>query len=730
MSSKTQFKTFPGKVKSWDDQTLTIEHFISTETQDSGGDIMLADGMKMRGKPVVLFQHGQDPKFGNEPIAKVLDIRVGIDGGKKGLIAKTQFYDGTHLTPPDSTGRRLYEKARDDVMPNWSIGFNSTKEKPCQGGRVVEEWELHEYSQVAVGMNAGANTLHNAGALCLKIMIKEDEEAPEGFKDLAEFIAKTEEMTYEAGQEMSCIGGKCLDDAATHSARAHDLSHGRKSEKGGQGSGNFGHSGRPGAIGGSGGGGDSGTQVAQEELQEAMGKMGISEEHAAELAPELHQIAEDHIENMWADGRRGVDKEAVKDEVADTLHNHGEAVWAAAGYSHSPDESTGADQDKYVAALDKLTGKISSVVGQQIRTGLEDIREEARQSRGKSFNLKPYPSEHACRLAEPSTMDRFRRQNGAQEHDGKKYDVIYGHVKSSGKWVQQAYRYPKDTWSADAAAAHCKSHDGSFEAASTEKVLAIKSKKPSHKLAHKAVHSFHKEFMEDLKSFKEDDLEDMGVNGCAKEAMEDFSDNVAPHVEKYIKCVREMSKDDELEDDETMPPLEGTEEPERKGGPGSGRYPAGSGKYPNDNDTANTASLEEKSYHKAHRALHEARNEMIKAIHACKADKSCVPSQKADELIAAHHEAAFPHAKEFIKTWHSSHKPETKPAPDPADAEKVKVIKLKPQAQPKTLKVSTKAAQKTVITPELVKELIASGVVSMQEAIREDLRKLAGKVTK
>jgi len=81
---------------------------------------------------------------------------------------------------------------------------------------------------------------------------------------------------------------------------------------------------------------------------------------------------------------------------------------------------------------------------------------------------KPYPNEHSCRLQDPSKFDKFRRDNGARDHNGKKYDVIYGHEKDNDKWVDQAYRYPKGEWSADAAKTHCQDHGGSFEAASKE----------------------------------------------------------------------------------------------------------------------------------------------------------------------------------------------------------------------------------------------------------------------
>lgn len=82
--------------------------------------------------------------------------------------------------------------------------------------------------------------------------------------------------------------------------------------------------------------------------------------------------------------------------------------------------------------------------------------------------LKPYPNEHACRLQDPGKFDRFRR--GKRKHDGKDYSIIFGHPKDGGGWEEQAYRYPKDTWTAEQARSHCKDHDGgTFEAASDGK---------------------------------------------------------------------------------------------------------------------------------------------------------------------------------------------------------------------------------------------------------------------
>lgn len=70
---------------------------------------------------------------------------------------------------------------------------------------------------------------------------------------------------------------------------------------------------------------------------------------------------------------------------------------------------------------------------------------------------KPYPNEHACRLKDPGQYVRFRRQS--RSHNGKAYSVIIG-FKQGGGSEDQAYRYPKATWTVAQARAHCKSHDG------------------------------------------------------------------------------------------------------------------------------------------------------------------------------------------------------------------------------------------------------------------------------
>lgn len=84
---------------------------------------------------------------------------------------------------------------------------------------------------------------------------------------------------------------------------------------------------------------------------------------------------------------------------------------------------------------------------------------------------RPYPGEHACRLRDPGDFedDSFRRVNEDREHEGKPIDVIYGKLEGEDTMTEQAYRYPDDDWSADAAKSHCQDHDGiEFEPAEEE----------------------------------------------------------------------------------------------------------------------------------------------------------------------------------------------------------------------------------------------------------------------
>lgn len=99
---------------------------------------------------------------------------------------------------------------------------------------------------------------------------------------------------------------------------------------------------------------------------------------------------------------------------------------------------------------------------------LETIKEEGEME--EITELKPYPSEHACRLKDPGGYERFARMK--RKHNGKEYSVIIGFKKGGGS-EDQAYRYPKDTWDAADARAHCKDHKGSFEAAIGKELMIV-----------------------------------------------------------------------------------------------------------------------------------------------------------------------------------------------------------------------------------------------------------------
>lgn len=100
---------------------------------------------------------------------------------------------------------------------------------------------------------------------------------------------------------------------------------------------------------------------------------------------------------------------------------------------------------------------------EELKDSLEELNTDLVESIADPDEGKPYPSEHACRLADPGQFDRFARKNCFKKSEGKCIDFIFG-IKG-GKSKVQAMRYKKKTWTASAARSHCGSHGGSFEAA-------------------------------------------------------------------------------------------------------------------------------------------------------------------------------------------------------------------------------------------------------------------------
>ena len=110
----------------------------------------------------------------------------------------------------------------------------------------------------------------------------------------------------------------------------------------------------------------------------------------------------------------------------------------------------------------ELRGIQEILMGGKERNGLMSIVGEGREGR-------PYANEHACRLRDPGDFDKDSFARVEREHEGKKYSVIIGKLKGESTMTDQAYRYPKDTWTVSEARAHCKDHDGkSFEPAKSE----------------------------------------------------------------------------------------------------------------------------------------------------------------------------------------------------------------------------------------------------------------------
>jgi uncharacterized protein (DUF169 family) len=80
----------------------------------------------------------------------------------------------------------------------------------------------------------------------------------------------------------------------------------------------------------------------------------------------------------------------------------------------------------------------------------------------------PSQNFHVCDLTPKDRYDRFSRVLNARNHNGKKYDVVYGHNKKSGEMEDHAFYYNKNVWSASEASAHCKDHKGNFGKAEDE----------------------------------------------------------------------------------------------------------------------------------------------------------------------------------------------------------------------------------------------------------------------
>jgi len=140
----------------WDDSEMAITHYISTVTPDRYGDVVNPGGMddsNYRKNPVVLFGHSSS----SIPIGRNLALQPDNYGVK----ALTKFSD-------TSIGRDLYKLNKEGFLNAWSIGFIPKKTRALKSSEMkgnelsgtgdetynyIEEWELLEYSNVAIPAN-------------------------------------------------------------------------------------------------------------------------------------------------------------------------------------------------------------------------------------------------------------------------------------------------------------------------------------------------------------------------------------------------------------------------------------------------------------------------------------------------------------------------------------------------------------------------------------------------
>jgi HK97 family phage prohead protease len=174
-----EYKNFIVIEKSFSDKDMTITHYISTVTPDRFGDIVNPFGMdadNFRKNPIVLFGHSHNAR------SNVIGKNIALFPDDFGVKAITKFAD----TP---AGKDLYILNREGYLNAWSIGFIPKKTKTQsttinnQPGtyNIIDEWELLEYSSVAIPANPDA----------LNLMMKEIK-SPEIVEEISKGIINVE----------------------------------------------------------------------------------------------------------------------------------------------------------------------------------------------------------------------------------------------------------------------------------------------------------------------------------------------------------------------------------------------------------------------------------------------------------------------------------------------------------------------------------------------------------
>jgi HK97 family phage prohead protease len=137
-------------IKAVNKEQREVAHLITTKNPDRVGDVVEAGGADLANylrHPVVMANHSYRIE---DVIGRAVSLQIDDDG----IFARTKYRD----TP---LGRDAFNLAAEGLGA-WSIGFRPIKfaamkdEKGITKGFRFTKWELLEYSQVAIPMNADA----------------------------------------------------------------------------------------------------------------------------------------------------------------------------------------------------------------------------------------------------------------------------------------------------------------------------------------------------------------------------------------------------------------------------------------------------------------------------------------------------------------------------------------------------------------------------------------------
>jgi HK97 family phage prohead protease len=160
---------------------MIVEAVISAGVVDADGCLLDPDGMvadRFLANPVVLWNHNASVP----PVGRCVSLRV--DAGQ--LVAVTRFAGGVRFAEEVF---RLYEQG---VLNCWSVGYRVLSERrAADGTRLIDRWELVEYSAVSLAANAATRTLRAEvrGDDVLSDLLERPSDQEDLFSNLVEGLA-------------------------------------------------------------------------------------------------------------------------------------------------------------------------------------------------------------------------------------------------------------------------------------------------------------------------------------------------------------------------------------------------------------------------------------------------------------------------------------------------------------------------------------------------------------